>query len=138
MVFSAKSAHPLRRNGFRFVRLNGGFSRPDFLFSPFCTFRKTSYCGSNVGQTVCACHKQGEKVRKVPGFVMKPGTFLARRKGFEPLRSLLLCSLLRNLIRSALPRSKNAAHFGSGVRIRSSERNNKAPPVGGALLFGTP
>ncbi len=26
-----------------------------------------------------------KKVMKKPGFVMKPGTFLARLKGFEPL-----------------------------------------------------
>ena len=56
MVSFTKSAHPLRRNGLRCVRLKARLSRSDILFGPIRTFPKSAYCGSNVGQTVCTAH----------------------------------------------------------------------------------
>ena len=60
--------------------------------------------------------------------------FLARRKGFEPLRSSALRALLRNF--DPL-RSKNAPHF--KVRGSMISRIIKNPdPLLGAGIFGTP
>ena len=64
---------------------------------------------------------------------------LARRKGFEPLRSLLLRNLLRSLIRFASLRSKNAAHFKvSGLESALEPRKKDSPTNVELSFFGTP
>ena len=68
--------------------------------------------------------EQAHKNQNTADFLKNQRCCVARDKGFEPLRSSLLRSLLRNLIRFA---QKTLCVLRSGVRTFFGRKNNKNP-----------